>query len=744
MSEYDTGSPVPSASMPNAWDNMQSIDKFVNSSDETITTRTGEQLDTLHGVNVKADNQLTQQQADFETSQEERNAVVEKTRQNLIPLSRQYMTLEAAQADIANIPSGSATYVRSTDGNSLADEYINNAGTLQPTGRKMPSYDSIKNLIGLNENTRFIFPEDGEYDFGIPFNVLLEDAEHNIIYTLNGNKCKFYGDVEFNSLETGVITVNGIPVDLTGVLSPEEKSNLVTLSDMTKFSTAADTGEFDFGFGFNVILEDMNGDLICGIKGTEIRWFTSARFPTVKCDSLMVAGVDVDPNGIPTASERAALNAYSESTEIKDLDEFAFNPDQVRIVDQDNNVLLDFVEYNNKKKNWDEAWEITQQIKPQETNPLSPWSELDSNGKYQVSVMDISTHQQIQVTSGTSNETNPRPDVLDRIVWQSDRADPPPGGLFYAQLPDFTPHAYIARKKIVGWGHSFINNGAFLRRIYQLTGLPTYNFGLAGQTSDAIAARQGGAPAYYAPVGGSIPASGAVTLTPAVAGPCRSLASPVALKCNLAGVDGTFTWDGTSAVFTRETAGDAVPVSVQVPLFVYPITTVNVSGSITSGTQFDLHDECINIFWIGRNNLSETDLIMQNLHSMVEYVKPVGEKILIMADFNSSSEPTGSTGFNKMTELNHRYQDKYPDFYCAIGNVDIRQNFINNANPASSGDMEDVAAGLTPRSLRYDPLHPSQQINGNGGSLTPELALDYGANVNAIFTRDVLNNKGWL
>ncbi|HHP1660132.1 TPA: hypothetical protein ACR6PC_005434, partial [Klebsiella pneumoniae] len=123
--------------MPDAWDNMQSIDKFVNSSDETITTRTGEQLDTLHGVNVKADNQLTQQQADFETSQEERDAVVEETRQNLIPLSKQYMTLEAAQADIANIPAGSTTYVRSQDGSSLADEYINLAGTLQPTGRRM-------------------------------------------------------------------------------------------------------------------------------------------------------------------------------------------------------------------------------------------------------------------------------------------------------------------------------------------------------------------------------------------------------------------------------------------------------------------------------------------------------------------------------------------------------------------------------------------------------------------------------
>lgn len=591
------------------------------------------------------------------------DAVVEETRQNLIPLSRQYMTLADAQADIANIPEGSTTYVRSSDDDALAVEYMNVAGTLQPTGRKMLSYDAVKNLLPLNDTT--IFQND-------------------------------------------------------------------------------DSGEFEFGYGFTVVLLDKNKDIVYGMKSKTIKWFLNSQFTNIESDTITVAGVLLETKNIPSTDEKEALTQYANNTKILDPNEFEFNPDQIRIVDKDNNVLLDFVEYNNKKKNWDEAWEITQQIKPQETNPLCPWSEPDSNGKYQVSVMDISTHQQIQVTSGTSNETNPRPDVLDRIVWQSDRADPPPGGLFYAQLPDFTPHAYIARKKIVGWGHSFINNGAFLNRLRALTGLPTYNFGLSGQTSDAIAARQGGDPAHYAPVGGTIPASGAVTLTPSVPGPCRSLAAPVALKCNLAGVDGTFTWDGTSAVFTRETAGDAVPVSVQVPLFVYPITTVNVSGSIPSGTQFDLHDECINIFWIGRNNLSETDLIMQNLDAMVKYVKPIGEKILILAEFNSSSEPTGSSGYNQMVELNHRYQDKYPDFYCGIGNIDIRQNFINHANPASSGDMEDVAAGLTPRSLRYDPLHPSQQITGNGGSLTPELALDYGANVNATFTRDVLNNKGWL
>ncbi|EPJ8331599.1 TPA: hypothetical protein MIX54_27560, partial [Klebsiella pneumoniae] len=162
MSEYDTGNPVPSASMPDAWDNMQSIDKFVNSSEETITTRTGEQLDTLRGVNVKADNQLTQQQEDFETSQKERDAVVEEARQNLIPLSRQYMTLAAAQADIANNPEGSTTYYRSPDDSALAIEVMNVGGTLQPTGRKMPSSQAVDSVRGLIDSQ-------GENPFSVVF-----------------------------------------------------------------------------------------------------------------------------------------------------------------------------------------------------------------------------------------------------------------------------------------------------------------------------------------------------------------------------------------------------------------------------------------------------------------------------------------------------------------------------------------------------------------------------------------------
>ncbi|HFZ5872196.1 TPA: hypothetical protein ACILGH_002365, partial [Escherichia coli] len=67
---------------------------------------------------------------------------------------REFPTLAAAQADAdaGNIMVGSTAYYRSPDDSALAIEVINNAGTLQPTGRKMPSQQSVdeshKNVLG--------------------------------------------------------------------------------------------------------------------------------------------------------------------------------------------------------------------------------------------------------------------------------------------------------------------------------------------------------------------------------------------------------------------------------------------------------------------------------------------------------------------------------------------------------------------------------------------------------------------
>ncbi len=104
-------------------DNVRRLDQLMQSTELTFPDRAGELLYTWRGIH-----------------------------QTLIPLSKQYMTLAAAQADIVNIPVNSTTYVRSPDGSALADEYMNVAGTLTATGRRMPSQQSVdeshKNILG--------------------------------------------------------------------------------------------------------------------------------------------------------------------------------------------------------------------------------------------------------------------------------------------------------------------------------------------------------------------------------------------------------------------------------------------------------------------------------------------------------------------------------------------------------------------------------------------------------------------
>lgn len=132
MALYKTGNPVPSSAMPDVWDNNRVQDEILNSEELEVETRTGIMTPTWKGVLKKNEDEI------------------EETRQNLIPLSRQYMTLAAAQADIANIPEGSTTYYRSPDDSALAIEVMNVGGTLQPTGRRMISagyVDALRDLV---------------------------------------------------------------------------------------------------------------------------------------------------------------------------------------------------------------------------------------------------------------------------------------------------------------------------------------------------------------------------------------------------------------------------------------------------------------------------------------------------------------------------------------------------------------------------------------------------------------------
>lgn len=237
MGEYNTGNPVPSSAMPDVWDNNATIDEFVNSPELTVITRTGIEHDTLSGIQKKSDDQRVQMAEDGAV-------VVEETRQNLIPLSRQYMTPEAAQADIANIPAGSAVYVRNQDGSSLADEYINNAGTIEPTGRKMPSQQTV-NAVSDTANASKNF---------------LIEAQSGV-YTGNESKIPLAVDNN-NRLLLGYDSESDEIIG-AGVITAEKASD-ISDNAIIEREIVANTGLFT-GTGPKVpLMVDLNGRVLVG------------------------------------------------------------------------------------------------------------------------------------------------------------------------------------------------------------------------------------------------------------------------------------------------------------------------------------------------------------------------------------------------------------------------------------------------------------------------------------------------
>ncbi|HIE9836272.1 TPA: SGNH/GDSL hydrolase family protein [Klebsiella quasipneumoniae subsp. quasipneumoniae] len=142
-----TDNQVPSTDIRDAVYASAMLDKVVTSTELTYTDRLGGEHYTVDGIKAEGDK------------------VVEETRQNLIPLSKQYVDLPSAQADIANIPVNSFTYVRDQSGDALALEYQNVEGTLTPTGRKMPSQQSVDDVYAFIADNDILSPGRNIYNY---------------------------------------------------------------------------------------------------------------------------------------------------------------------------------------------------------------------------------------------------------------------------------------------------------------------------------------------------------------------------------------------------------------------------------------------------------------------------------------------------------------------------------------------------------------------------------------------------
>lgn len=268
-----TDNAVPSTDIRDAVYAGAMLDKVVTSTEMTYTDRLGGEHYTVDGIKAEGDK------------------VVEETRQNLIPLSRQYMTLEAAQADIANIPEGSTTYYRSPDDSALAVEVINNAGTLQPTGRKMPSQQSIDRYFQVLPDGTFALMADNGMILAIDKNAVVRAISLAVqdLISVGGASFQIYQ----NANGLFVVGDNGIPL----ALGPDGILRMV----------AANIGGVGFEtdtMGVPVLFRAPNG--IAGAVDLDGNW----RFPGVVTDTLIVGGKKITGDGGSMGTEFTRSDRY--------------------------------------------------------------------------------------------------------------------------------------------------------------------------------------------------------------------------------------------------------------------------------------------------------------------------------------------------------------------------------------------------------------------------------------------------
>lgn len=227
------------------------------------------------------------------------------------------------------------------------------------------------------------------------------------------------------------------------------------------------------------------------------------------------------------------------------------------------------------------------------------------------------------------------------------------------------------------------------------------NIAIGGQTSPQIAAR---ADAYVSLItlqGDVIPASGPVNITSRTISLLTNQGAQ-SISGYLSGVRGTIARNGTddSYTFTRSTAGTAVPVGRKIAF----------SPDI-SANEFDTW-----MIFIGANNISQVDVIKRDISACVDRIRTVDKRFIIMTPVTGN--PANVTYCEQIEEwASQTYRDRV---------LRIRE-FSFQFNDGTTGDLEDVAAGVIPRSLRIDTIHFTTAFHAKIAELVA----------------DEINRRGW-
>lgn len=288
-------------------------------------------------------------------------------------------------------------------------------------------------------------------------------------------------------------------------------------------------------------------------------------------------------------------------------------------------------------------------------------------------------------------------------------------GNFDIDIPDLSGVEYLLPLKNL-WviGDSLTDNAPWQTLLAALVSERSMvQTAMGGQTGDQLSAKAGAQPALLTVQNNVIPATGAVAVTDITV---RLLSTPAynsvtfTMKGWLRGVYGTLTCASNAGgdlldeySFTRDVAGTAVYCPSRTPF------KPDLAGK----------DFWTPIVWVGRNNLTYPEDVKGNIEAIVNVQKTAQKRFLIMTpplggtqvSGQSTTEGVGSVFYNNCRSVEDWATRKYGDRVLNM------RELLMQFGDGSADDLDDIAKGVVPRSLRTDTLHLNAKGNGHVADL---------------------------
>jgi len=225
-------------------------------------------------------------------------------------------------------------------------------------------------------------------------------------------------------------------------------------------------------------------------------------------------------------------------------------------------------------------------------------------------------------------------------------------------------------------------------------GVTVYNIGNSGYTVDEEAVRVGALPLPLTVTGGSIPATGPVTVTTTAVIGWRGTGTSRNIPGTLAGVAGILnrTDSDTSFTFTRNVDGTAVTVT-GAPLFV---------------PDYAGHGGDTAVILLGRNDVtyavkgadtSVAEHVAKGIDRIVNWLTPSIKQVLIVSTTTTTSETSGTAGYATVADINARLAAAYPSRYLNLRSYLVNQAIIDLGITPTTADTTAMAGDTLPPSI---------------------------------------------